>query len=88
MGVLFIGALPEPRPSSGPSLLIPFTCAMSPARGMLLMIPLYVTAEYGGSISATLLSTPGTTAAATAIDGDEMSQKGRATVAISISLTA
>ncbi|WP_134680453.1 tripartite tricarboxylate transporter permease [Paracoccus ravus] len=86
---IVIGALPGLGPSIGLSLLIPFTYSMSPELSMLLMISLYTSAEYGGSISAILLSTPGTAAAAaTAIDGYAMAQKGRANEAISISLTA
>lgn len=86
---IVIGALPGLGPSIGLSLLIPFTYSMSPELSMLLMISLYVSAEYGGSISAILLSTPGTAAAAaTALDGYAMAQKGRANEAISISLTA
>ncbi|MBB4351618.1 tripartite tricarboxylate transporter permease [Aliirhizobium cellulosilyticum] len=86
---IIIGALPGLGPSIGLSLLIPFTYNMSPELSMLLMISLYTSAEYGGSISAILLSTPGTAAAAaTAIDGYAMAQKGRANEAISISLTA
>ncbi|NWJ25313.1 tripartite tricarboxylate transporter permease [Rhizobium sp. RM] len=88
LGVV-IGALPGLGPSIGLSLVIPFTYNMSPELSMLLMISLYTSAEYGGSISAILLSTPGTAAAAaTAIDGYAMAQKGRANEAISISLTA
>ncbi|MVA12165.1 hypothetical protein GOZ78_19295 [Agrobacterium vitis] len=86
---IVIGAIPGLGPSIGLSLLIPFTYSMSPELSMLLMISLYTSAEYGGSISAILLSTPGTAAAAaTAIDGYAMAQKGRANEAISISLTA
>jgi putative tricarboxylic transport membrane protein len=86
---IIIGALPGLGPSIGLSLLIPFTYSMSPELSMLLMISLYTSAEYGGSISAILLSTPGTAAAAaTAIDGYAMAQQGRANEAISISLTA
>ncbi|MGN7295533.1 tripartite tricarboxylate transporter permease [Rhizobium sp. SAFR-030] len=86
---IIIGALPGLGPSIGLSLLIPFTYTMSPELSMLLMISLYTSAEYGGSISAILLSTPGTAAAAaTAIDGYAMAQQGRANEAISISLTA
>lgn len=86
---IVIGALPGLGPSIGLSLLIPFTYTMSPELSMLLMISLYISAEYGGSISAILLSTPGTAAAAaTAIDGYAMTQKGQANEAISISLTA
>lgn len=86
---IVIGALPGLGPSIGLSLLIPFTYNTSPELSMLLMISLYTSAEYGGSISAIILSTPGTAAAAaTAIDGYAMAQKGQANEAISISLTA
>ena len=86
---IVIGALPGLGPSIGLSLLIPFTYKLGPELSMLMMISLYTSAEYGGSISAILLSTPGTAAAAaTAIDGYAMARKGKANEAISISLTA
>lgn len=86
---IVIGALPGLGPSIGLSLLIPFTYNLGPELSMLMMISLYTSAEYGGSISAILLSTPGTAAAAaTVIDGYAMARKGRANEAISISLTA
>ncbi|WP_435171213.1 tripartite tricarboxylate transporter permease [Falsirhodobacter sp. 1013] len=86
---IVIGALPGLGPSIGLSLLLPFTYNMQPEIAMLLMISLYTSAEYGGSISAILLSTPGTAAAAaTVIDGHAMAQKGKANEAITISLTA
>ncbi len=86
---IVIGALPGLGPSIGLSLLIPFTYNLGPELSMLLMISLYTSAEYGGSISAILLSTPGTAAAAaTAIDGYSMARQGKANEAIAISLTA
>lgn len=60
---IIIGAIPGLGPSIGLSLLIPFTYSMLPELSMLLMISLYTSAEYGGSISAILLSTPGTATA-------------------------
>ncbi len=60
--MLVIGALPGLGPSIGLSLLIPFAHNLGPKLSMLLMISLYTSAEYGGSISAILLSTPGTAA--------------------------
>ena len=84
-----VGALPGLGPSIGISLLIPFTYNMSPEISMLLLISLYMAAEYGGSVSAILLSTPGTAAAAaTTIDGFAMTQKGAANRALGISLSA
>ncbi len=86
---IVVGALPGLGPSIGLSLLIPFTYNLGPELSMLLMISLYTSAEYGGSISAILLSTPGTAAAAaTAIDGYSMARQGKANEAIAISLTA
>ncbi|AZV93339.1 MULTISPECIES: tripartite tricarboxylate transporter permease [Kerstersia] len=86
---IVVGALPGLGPSIGISLLIPFTYNMSPEISMLLLISLYMAAEYGGSVSAILLSTPGTAAAAaTTIDGFAMTQKGEANRALAISLSA
>ncbi|MEZ0168961.1 tripartite tricarboxylate transporter permease [Microvirga sp. TS319] len=86
---IIVGALPGLGPSIGISLLIPFTYTMTPENSMLLLISLYMAAEYGGSVSAILLSTPGTAAAAaTTIDGFAMTQRGQANKALAISLSA
>lgn len=80
IGVLFgmlVGALPGLGPSVGCALLIPITYTMDPIPAVLLLISLYMGAEYGGSISSIVLGVPGTAAAvATAIDGHEMAKKG------------
>ncbi|WP_186395653.1 tripartite tricarboxylate transporter permease [Stappia sp. TSB10GB4] len=84
---IVVGALPGLGPSIGISLLIPFTYTLSPELSMLLLVSLYMGAEYGGSVSAILLSTPGTAAAAsTALDGYAMTRQGRANEALAISL--
>ncbi|MBP1849515.1 tripartite tricarboxylate transporter permease [Rhizobium halophytocola] len=86
---IVVGALPGLGPSIGISLLIPFTYDLSPEVSMILLISLYMAAEYGGSVSAILLSTPGTAAAAaTAIDGYAMTQNGRGNEALGVSLSA
>lgn len=86
---IVIGALPGLGPSIGISLLIPFTYSLSPELSMLLLVSLYMGAEYGGSVSAILLSTPGTAAAAaTVLDGYAMTRKGKANEALAISLSA
>jgi putative tricarboxylic transport membrane protein len=52
-----------------------------------LLASVYIGAEYGGSIPAILIRTPGTnSAAATVIDGYEMNRQGRAGEALGISL--
>ncbi len=86
---LIIGALPGLSAVSGVALLLPFTFAMDPAQGVIMLASVYMSAEYGGSISAILLNTPGTSGAAcTTIDGTPMTQKGEAQEALYLSLLA
>ena len=80
-----IGVLPGLTATMGVALLLPITFGMEPLSGILLLIGIYFGAVYGGSITAILLNTPGTpAAAATAIDGYAMTQKGQAQKAITI----
>ncbi|WP_200087537.1 tripartite tricarboxylate transporter permease [Salicibibacter cibi] len=72
-----IGSLPGLTATMGVALLVPVTYGMDPAAGILLLVSLYFGAIYGGSITAILLRTPGTpAAAATALDGYEMTKRG------------
>lgn len=81
------GALPGISPSITMALLLPFTYAMDPTVAVVLLASTYVGAEYGGSIPAILIRTPGTNAAAaTVIDGYAMKEQGRAGEALGISL--
>ncbi|PKM66526.1 MAG: C4-dicarboxylate ABC transporter permease [Firmicutes bacterium HGW-Firmicutes-2] len=81
-----IGALPGLTATMGVALLLPLTFGMDAESGILLLLGIYAGAIYGGSISAILLKTPGTpAAAATAIDGFEMSKRGEAGRALGIS---
>ncbi len=81
------GALPGISPSIAMALLLPFTVGMDPTTAIILLASVYVGAEYGGSIPAILIRTPGTnSAAATVIDGYEMAKQGRAGEALGISL--
>jgi putative tricarboxylic transport membrane protein len=81
------GALPGISPSITMALLLPFTYGMDPTTAVVLLASTYVGAEYGGSIPAILIGTPGTNAAAaTVIDGYAMKQQGRADEALGISL--
>ena len=58
------GALPGISPSITMALLLPFTYALDPISAIVLLASTYVGAEYGGSIPAVLIRTPGTNAAA------------------------
>ncbi len=81
------GALPGISPSIAMALLLPFTVGMDPTTALVLLASVYVGAEYGGSIPAILIRTPGTnSASATVIDGYEMARQGRAGEALGISL--
>lgn len=73
-----VGALPGLGPTIGMSLLIPFTYSMSPAAALIFLAACYCGTQYGGSITAILLNTPGTPAAvATTIEGYQMTLNGR-----------
>lgn len=88
MGIIF-GALPGFTAVMGLAVLIPITFGMHPVAGLLLLAGVYNGAIYGGSITAILLRTPGTpAAAATVIDGYEMTKKGKSSKALRIAVTA
>lgn len=87
-GVIF-GAIPGISPSMAVALLLPMTFRMEPILGMVLLLGAYKGANYGGSISAVLINTPGTpSAAVTAFDGYPMTKNGRVGEAMGISLYA
>lgn len=74
---IFVGAMPGLGPSLGVALLIPATYSLSASVSLNMLVALYLAAEYGGSISAVLIGTPGTAAAtATVVDGYPLNQKG------------
>ena len=81
------GALPGVSPSITMALLLPFTYTMEPVGAIVLLASTYIGAEYGGSVPAILIRTPGTNAAAaTVVDGYEMNRQGKAGLALGISL--
>lgn len=83
------GALPGISPSIAMALLLPFTVGMDPTVAIVLLASVYVGAEYGGSIPAILIRTPGTnSASATVLDGYEMAKQGKAGEALGISLVS
>ena len=69
VGILF-GAMPGLGVSLTATLLLPISFGMDMIPGLVMMVAVYTSTVYGGSITAILLHTPGTGAsAATAIDG-------------------
>lgn len=88
LGVAF-GVLPGFGGSQALALLFPFSFAMDPAAAIMFMLAVYSAAEYGGSIPAILIRTPGTTAAVmTILDGAPMAKDGRPRRALTISIAA
>lgn len=76
---IVVGALPGLTATMGVALILPMTFGMEPVAGLLLLSGVYFGGVYGGSITAILLKTPGTpAAAATALDGYALAQKGMA----------
>jgi putative tricarboxylic transport membrane protein len=69
------------------ALLLPFTYTLEPTLAIVMLASCYIGAEYGGSVPAILIRTPGTNAAAaTILDGYELNRQGRAGEALGISL--
>ncbi|MDZ4164490.1 MAG: tripartite tricarboxylate transporter permease [Smithellaceae bacterium] len=86
---LFVGAMPGLSATMALAILLPLTFGMDPATGLCMLASLYLGAMYGGSISAILIRTPGTpAAAATVLDGYPLAQKGFAGKALGVSLIA
>jgi len=86
---LVIGALPGLSVTLGVALMLPFTFGMSPTSGMLMLVGVYCSGIFGGSITAILLRTPGTAASImTANDGYALAAQGKAYKALSMSLYA
>lgn len=76
---LVVGMLPGLTISSGIIIVLPLTFALNPNIAIALLLGLYVGGMTGGSFSAILLNIPGTpSAAATAMDGYPLCQKGEA----------
>lgn len=84
-----IGCLPGLSAAMGVALLLPVTFGMSPATGLIVLGSIYCGAIFGGSISAILIHTPGTPAsAATAIEGYQLTIRGKAAKALTVACFA
>jgi putative tricarboxylic transport membrane protein len=86
---LVIGAIPGLSPPMAIALMIPVSFNFPPATALILLVSCFAAGIYGGSFSAILLRAPGTSAsAASAIEGYELTKRGRAIQAIRISAFA
>lgn len=86
---IIVGSIPGLTSDLGIILCIPLTYGMNPVPAILMLLAIYCGGTYGGSITAILINTPGTSAnAATLFDGYPMTQKGQAYKALSMAITA
>jgi putative tricarboxylic transport membrane protein len=82
---LIVGSLPGLTATMGVSILVPLTYGLSMTASIMMLLGVYCSANYAGSISATLVNIPGTPSAVmTTLDAYPMALKGEAGRAIGI----
>jgi putative tricarboxylic transport membrane protein len=86
---IVVGVIPGLGPAVAISLAIPLTYSQGALSAISFMLGCYKGGTYGGSISAILINTPGTpAAAATVLDGYPLAQQGKAGKALNLALYA
>lgn len=84
-----VGMLPGLGPSTAIALLIPIAFAFPAEITLVMVIAMYLGAEFGGRISAILLNIPGDISAMmTTLEGHPMARAGKAGLALSMSAIA
>lgn len=88
IGIIF-GAIPGMNGNLAITVLLPFTFMLEPVPAILMLTAIFFGSNFGGSISAVLINTPGTNAAAaTLLDGYPLCRKGYPGKALNTALTA
>ncbi len=83
-----VGVLPGIGSTHAMAMMIPFTWKMDIIPAFVLLISIYATSKFGGSLTAILFNIPGDNPnAVTLIDGFPMAKKGKAKTAIAASAT-
>lgn len=86
---MMVGITPGLTGVMAVAIVLPFTFFLDPTTSIAILLGIYVTALYGGSVTAIMIATPGTpNAAATLLDGYPMARNGRARQALSMALWA
>lgn len=84
---VFLGALPGFGATLGIAMMIPFTFGVDPALALPMLVSIYAGAIYGGGVTAIMVGIPGTSAAAaTVMDGYELTKKGEGKKALTTSV--
>lgn len=80
-----IGMLPGLGATTGVAILLPLTLSMEPVTALIMLAGIYYGCQYGGTIAAVLIATPGdANAVATVVDGYALARKGQAGKALAI----
>lgn len=88
LGIIF-GSLPGLTAAMGVALLIPLSFGMPTVEAFSMLLGMYCGAIYGGCISAILVGTPGTVAAAaTVLEGPKLTAKGQSLKALDMATWA
>ena len=86
LGVLLgtiIGLLPGLGSATGVAILLPLTITLEPVTALIMLAGIYYGCQYGATISAVLISTPGdSSSVVTAFDGYPMAREGRGGAAL------
>ncbi|MDH4190712.1 MAG: tripartite tricarboxylate transporter permease, partial [Betaproteobacteria bacterium] len=86
---VIVGVLPGLGPSAGMALALPLVMKWHPLTALIFMGSLYKCSNYGGSLTAILMNTPGDASnAATILDGHPMCRNGKGGVALGLSAAA
>jgi len=89
LGGVIIGAIPGVGPAVAIAILLPATFSMEPLNGLILLLGIYGSSMYGGSLPAILINTPGTAVnALTTYDGYPMTKRGEARRALGLAYGA
>jgi len=89
VGGMVFGALPGLSAIMAVSLLLPLTFKMESAAALVMLVAVYTSAIYGGSVTACLINTPGTpSSAATSLDGFPLTKQGQGLKAVGVATIA
>lgn len=89
IGGVIIGAIPGVGAAVAIAILLPATFAFEPIVGLTMLLGIYGSSMYGGSLPAILINTPGTAVnALTTYDGHPMAKRGEALRALGLAYGA
>jgi len=84
---IMAGAVPGVSGTMALALAVPVTYAMDPTTAILLLVAIYASSVYAGSVSGILFRTPGAPeGVAATVDGHEMTKQGRAGEALGVDI--